>query len=323
LSDSSLADVLAGFPGRQVLIAGDLMLDEYVWGKVRRISPEAPVPIVEVDRRSCMAGGAGNAAANVSALGGEVVLLGIIGEDDAGLRLRDALKAQGIDGSTLLIDRQRPTTGKLRVVAHNQHVVRVDEEQRRPLSAEQEAILLERAAQKMASIHAVLLSDYAKGLVSVRFAEGLIKLARAAGKPLIVDPKGVEFAKYRQATLVKPNLREAGEALRREIESESDLIKAGEDLLEQLHSEALLITRGPEGMSLFVRGQAPIHIPTAAQEIYDVTGAGDTVASTLAMSLAAGANMQQAARLANQAAAIVVGKVGTTPAHLEELRARI
>jgi rfaE bifunctional protein kinase chain/domain len=323
LTEQTLADVLAGFPGRRVLIAGDLMLDEYVWGRVRRISPEAPVPIVEVDRRSCMAGGAGNAAANVSALGGEVILLGIVGDDDSGLRLRDALKKQGVDDASLLLDSRRPTTGKLRVVAHNQHVVRVDEEQRKPISDEQESILLKRAAEKMAGVDAVLLSDYAKGLVSVRFAEGLIRLACEAGKPLIVDPKGVDFAKYRHATLVKPNLREAAEALRREIESETDLVKAGDDLLGQLRCEALLVTRGSEGMSLFVRGQEPVHIPTAAQEIYDVTGAGDTVASTLAMSLAAGATMQQAARLANQSAAIVVGKVGTTPAHLEELKARL
>jgi D-beta-D-heptose 7-phosphate kinase/D-beta-D-heptose 1-phosphate adenosyltransferase len=259
----------------------------------------------------------------VIGLGGEVILLGVIGDDDAGGRLRDSLKRQGVDDGLLMIDAARPTTGKLRVVAHNQHVVRVDEEHRRPLSASQESTLLERAASRMPAAHAVLLSDYAKGFVSIGFAEGLIRLARAAGKPLIVDPKGVEFAKYKSATLVKPNLREACEALRREIESEADLLRAGDDLLDQLESEALLITRGSEGMCLFVKGKQAIHIPAAAQEIYDVTGAGDTVASTLAMSLAAGASMQQASRLANQAAAIVVGRVGTAPAHLEELRARI
>jgi D-beta-D-heptose 7-phosphate kinase/D-beta-D-heptose 1-phosphate adenosyltransferase len=321
--DGGLSQVLAAFAGRRILIAGDLMLDEYVWGRVRRISPEAPVPVVEVERRSCMPGGAGNAAANVSSLGGKVTLLGIVGTDDSGARLREALVTAGVDVGALLVDAARPTTGKLRVVAHSQHVVRVDEEQRQPLALEQEDQLLARAADILPGVDAVLLSDYLKGVVSSRFAQGLIRLARGADKPIVVDPKGTVYDKYRHATVLKPNLREAGEALHRELESLTDLLDAGRQLLELQQSDAVLITRGAEGMSLFVRDQEPVHIPTAAQEIYDVTGAGDTVAGTMVLSLAAGGTMEQSARLANQAAAIVVGKVGTAPAHLEELEARI
>jgi rfaE bifunctional protein kinase chain/domain len=318
---STLKDVLAAFPGKRAVVVGDVMLDEYVWGSVDRISPEGPVPVVNVQRRTYMPGGAGNTATNVAALRGEALLLGVVGDDYPGKQLREALNRAGVHTAGVLIDDSRPTTTKTRIVAHGQHVVRVDAEYRGPLSAALENALLEQAERLLAIADACLLSDYAKGLVSQRLAADIIALARKAGKPVVVDPKGTSYGKYRGATVVKPNLREAAQVLGCELNGLPSLLEAGQRLLRMVESKALLITRGAEGMSLFQAESEPLHIAAEAQAIFDVTGAGDTVASLLAMGLAAGATLEQAARLANQAAGIVVGKVGTVPASLQELLA--
>ena len=312
-------DVLACFPGKRILVVGDVMLDEYIWGSVRRISPEAPVPVVEVQRRTFVPGGAANTASNVQGLGGQAVLVSILGRDDAGAKTCDILRSRGVDVDGLLIDDRRPTTTKARVIAHNQQVVRVDQEQRTPVPPDVEEALLARFEQFLPTIDGCVLSDYAKGVVSARVARELIRMARRAGKPLVVDPKGTDYTKYCGATVVKPNLHEAGQALHCDLSDPDAIRQGGGRLVELLDGSAVLITRGPHGMSLFVGGREPLHIPAEAREVFDVTGAGDTVAGTLAMALAASAPLDLAARLAGWAAGVVVGKVGTAAIHLTEL----
>ncbi len=319
--DQHLRELAAALPGKRVLVAGDVMLDEYVWGEVRRISPEAPVPVVAVRRRTSVPGGAANSALNVASLGGRVVLGGILGEDPAADRLAAALRQRGVAGDGLLVDRERVTTTKTRIIAQNQQVARVDEEQHAAPPGELEARLLRWVEDRLPAVDACLLSDYAKGVVTPRFAGHLIGLARRAGKPVVVDPKGTDYAKYRGATVVKPNLREAQLVCHHEPDRPARLPELGRQLLDILDGSAVLLTRGPEGMSLFVRGAEPVHIAPVARDVFDVTGAGDTVVATLALALAAGAPLEQAAALANRAAGIVVAKVGTAQVTLEELLA--
>jgi D-glycero-beta-D-manno-heptose-7-phosphate kinase len=319
MSDNHLQDVLRALPGKRVLVAGDLMMDEYIMGSVRRISPEAPVPVVEIQRRTHVPGGAANTAANVAGLGGRPVLVGVVGQDPAGAHLREAVEKRGVCTDGLVVDADRPTTTKTRIVAHSQQVVRVDQEERAPLPRHTEDKLLRAAAACLENVDACVVSDYAKGVVSARFAEHLIASARRAGKPVVVDPKGTAYEKYRGATVVKPNVHEAGQVLNCEMDGIAALLRAGRDLLALLEGSAVLITRGAQGMSLFLDGVQPLHIPAEARDVYDVTGAGDTVASTLGLALAAGASLTQAARLANRAAAVVVGKVGTTAVRLHDL----
>jgi D-beta-D-heptose 7-phosphate kinase/D-beta-D-heptose 1-phosphate adenosyltransferase len=317
--DRSLQSILARFARQRILVVGDVMLDEYIWGAVRRISPEAPVPIVELQKRSDVPGGAANAAANVLGLGGVVHLMGLVGGDEAGQRLRKTLAAQGIDLRGLLTAENRPTTTKTRIIAHNQHVVRVDHEYREPVPPVLEEQLLGLIDVLLPQVDACILSDYAKGLVSHTVARHVIQQATALGKPIVVDPKGSDYSRFHGATLVKPNQHEAGVFLRRQLDSPEDVSAAGRQLLAYLGSAAVLITHGAAGMTLFEEGNSPVHIPAQAREVYDVTGAGDTVAGTLAMALPAGASLEQAARLASQAAGIIVGRVGTTPVRLEDL----
>jgi D-glycero-beta-D-manno-heptose-7-phosphate kinase len=316
----SMPGILARFRQQRILVVGDVMLDEYIWGSVRRISPEAPVPIVEITKRSHVPGGAANAAANVAGLGANVDLLGIVGADEAGGQLRHALERMGIRSDYLLDADIRPTTAKTRVIAHGQQVVRVDHEQREAIPAPLEERLVRVIDDRLRAANACVLSDYAKGLVSPRVAGHLLSAAAALGKPVIVDPKGADYSKYRGATLVKPNLLEAGHFLGREVDAVEDVVDAGRRMLAFLGSAGVLITRGAAGMSLFEKDADPLHIPTQAREVYDVTGAGDTVVGTLAVALAAGAGLAEAARLASRAAGIIVGHVGTTAITLDELQ---
>jgi D-glycero-beta-D-manno-heptose-7-phosphate kinase len=317
--EGSLESILQRFPGRRVLVVGDVMLDEYVWGSVRRISPEAPVPVVELDRRSHAPGGAANTAANVAGLRAEVFLAGVVGGDESGRRLLETLEAHGVHREGVFVDPSRPTTTKTRVVAHGQQVVRIDQEHRCGPGAILEAQLLRFVEDRMEGVDACILSDYAKGVVSANLAQRVIRHAVGRNKPVIVDPKGADFAKYRGATLVKPNLHEAGLFLRREVTSTEDVVEVGQRLQDLLGSQGVLLTRGAEGMCLFEGDGEPLHILAQAREVYDVTGAGDTVAATLAVALAAGASLEQAARLASRAAAIIVGRVGTTAVRFDEL----
>ncbi len=317
-----MTEFIPRFRGVPVLVVGDLMLDEFVWGTVNRISPEAPVPVVEVQRRTFVVGGAANAAANVAALGGRAILAGIVGDDAPAERTRELLTHAGIDVSPVVSDATRPTTTKTRIHAHSQQVVRIDHEENRAISFEVEESLLARIAELMPTVRGCVLSDYAKGVVTPRFAQSLVALCRNANVPVVVDPKGVEYAKYAGATLVKPNLLEAGKVLNRDLRDQPAVLRAGADLLEQLSgTEAVLITQGSHGMTLFERHCAAVHVPAKAREVFDVTGAGDTVAATIALALAAGAGLESACRLASAAAAVAVGKAGTATVSPAELSA--
>jgi D-beta-D-heptose 7-phosphate kinase/D-beta-D-heptose 1-phosphate adenosyltransferase len=315
-----MTDLIPRFRGAPVLVVGDLMLDEFVWGTVTRISPEAPVPVVEVRRRSFVAGGAANAAANVAALGGRATLAGIVGADAAGDTARELVARAGIDAAAVVADPSRPTTTKTRIHAHSQQVVRIDHEENRAIAADVEDALLERVDAVLPSVRGCILSDYAKGVVTPRFAQGLITRCRSAEIPVVVDPKGTEYGKYAGAALVKPNLLEAGKVLNRELRDRSAVERAGADLFNQLPgTTAVLITQGADGMTLFERGRPAVHVPALAREVFDVTGAGDTVAATITVALAAGGDLVSACRLAAVAAAVAVGKAGTatvTPAEL-------
>jgi D-beta-D-heptose 7-phosphate kinase/D-beta-D-heptose 1-phosphate adenosyltransferase len=305
--------------GKRVLVVGDVMLDEFIWGKVARISPEAPVPVVEVTDQSFHLGGAGNVARNVRALGGEALLAGVVGRDSAGERVLDAVGAAGIHSLLAVSDSGRPTTVKTRIVAHNQQVVRADRESASEVPDAIESAIVESARRALPSCQALVVSDYQKGVVTPGLVGRLLPLARRRGIPVLVDPKVRHLPLYRRVALVTPNQREAEEATGLAIRGSGPLLAAGRALLRQLQCRAVLITRGEQGMSLFERGRPPVHIPTSAREVFDVTGAGDSVIATLALAVCAGARLPEAAALANHAAGVVVGKLGTacaTPAEV-------
>jgi D-glycero-beta-D-manno-heptose-7-phosphate kinase len=309
------------FKGGKVLVIGDLILDQYIWGPVSRISPEAPVPIVNVSSETLHLGGAANVSNNVRSLGGRVELCGVIGADEPGRQFTNVLRSQGIGSDGVLIDRDRPTTRKTRIVAHNQQLVRFDVERCHAISGVLEARISQYIAACIRSVAAVVVSDYAKGVITARVMADLTGLADRHKIPVIVDPKVRHIGYYKGVTVLTPNHLEAIQAAGLQGEDESALLEAGRQLHQRLGCRAVLITRGERGMSLFEAGGTVTHIPTVARQVYDVTGAGDTVVATLALALAAGAPMRQAARLANYAAGIVVGMLGTgtvTPAQLQE-----
>lgn len=313
--------LLAAFRDCPILVVGDLMLDEFVWGDVTRISPEAPVPVVQVRERTYTAGGAANTAANVRSLGGRVVVAGVLGDDAGGVKVRELLEQQEVQTAAVVTDAGRPTTTKTRVVAHSQQVVRIDHEQPGAIWRAVEERLFAAVAESLPGVRGCVVSDYGKGVCSAGLVRRVIDAAGEAGVPVVIDPKGTDYAKYRGATLVKPNQLEAGQVLNRVLRTDEEVRRAGADLLELLSPSAVLVTRGSAGMTLFERGGEPVHVPAQAREVYDVTGAGDTVAGTLALALAVGGTLADACRLASLAAAVVVGKVGTATCSVEELRA--
>jgi D-beta-D-heptose 7-phosphate kinase/D-beta-D-heptose 1-phosphate adenosyltransferase len=305
--------------GRRVLVVGDVMLDEFLWGRVARISPEAPVPVVEITSESFHLGGAANVAANVRSLGGQAVVAGLVGPDLTGDKLRQALAAVGVEDALTVADGGRPTTLKTRIVAHHQQVVRADREQSEDMGAGEETALVESVRRALPGCAAVVLSDYQKGVITAGVVKAIRDLARRRGIPVLVDPKVRHFALYRGVTLVKPNQSAAEEVTGLRIRDQASLHAAGERILKMLRCAAALITRGEQGLSLFQAGQPPVHIATAAREVFDVTGAGDTVIATLGLALAAGASLPDAAGLANYAAGVVVGKLGTATADPAEV----
>jgi D-glycero-beta-D-manno-heptose-7-phosphate kinase len=314
-------DLIGACSGKRILVVGDVMLDEYIMGHVGRISPEAPVPVVEIRQRRFVPGGAANTAANVAGLGGTAMLLGVVGDDVAATHLRRALGDQNVATEALIIDHDRPTTTKTRIIAHSQQVARLDQEDRRPLADATIDRLVRHASTLLSSVDACVISDYAKGLVSDRFAKELIAGARGLGIPVVVDPKGTDFAKYRGATVVKPNLLETEQVLNCRLNGSASVLRAGEQLLDLLPGTSVLITRGAQGMSVFIPDKGAVHIPAEARDVFDVTGAGDTVAAALCLVLAGGGTLEQAARLATRAAAIVVAQVGTTAVRLQDVLA--
>jgi D-beta-D-heptose 7-phosphate kinase/D-beta-D-heptose 1-phosphate adenosyltransferase len=308
---------LPDFCSTRVLVAGDLMLDRYWHGAASRISPEAPVPVVRVEGVEERVGGAGNVALNIAALGAQADLLGYCGRDEAGASLLGLLEKSGI---ACAVERVAalPTITKLRVLSRHQQLIRLDFEER--FHAVDPAPLAAAFAARLAGVQAVVLSDYGKG--SLHSVGALIQQARAVGKPVLVDPKGGDFDKYRGATLITPN-RSEFEAVAGACRDQDELVERGLRLAERLELEALLITRGDEGMTLLRRDQPALHLPAHAKEVYDVTGAGDTVISVLAAARAAGLPWEEATSLANLAAGLVVGKLGTASVSREELEAAI
>jgi D-beta-D-heptose 7-phosphate kinase/D-beta-D-heptose 1-phosphate adenosyltransferase len=305
---------LPDFSTRRVLVAGDVMLDRYWHGPTSRISPEAPVPVVRVREDEVRPGGAGNVALNAAALGCLASVVGLVGEDEAGRLLAERLTALGVD-CRLETVADAPTITKLRVISRHQQLIRLDfEDTFAPAHAPRIAAAL---AAQLETADAVILSDYAKGTLAE--VASLIQRARAAGKPVVVDPKGEDFTRYRGATVVKPNLAEF-EAIVGPCPDEATLAAKGEALRAELELEALLITRSEHGYSLIQRGCPAAHLPTRAREVFDVTGAGDTVSATLGCGLAAGLSLRDATALANLAAGVVVGKLGTASVSLDELR---
>ncbi len=312
--------MLNAIRGRRIAVLGDVMLDEFVWGDVTRISPEAPVPVVDIRRESVHLGGAANVLSNLTALGAEACVIGVVGKDAAGDRLRSSLReASPLQSDELLIvDESRPSTVKTRIIAHSQLVVRADRELRTPINGKTEERIISALKETIAEADALVVSDYDKGVVTPRV---LSEILPAAYKriPVLIDPKMRNLASYRPATLVTPNHHEALRMTNIEEDSDNGLYRAAELLRQKLNCDAVLITRGDRGMMLLEGNGEPVYVATTAREVYDVTGAGDTVIATLAAALASGSSMLEAANLANHAAGIVVGKVGTATASAEEL----
>ena len=304
--------------GRHVVVIGDVMLDELARGDVKRISPEAPVPILEVSTRSHALGGAANAAKNVASLGGRATLIGLIGKDGGGDIVSSMLADSGIS-SLLVRDGSRPTTHKTRFVARGQQIVRIDQESRAEPDAPTRERLIAMVKEAAATADAFILSDYAKGAVFAELSAAVIEAARARGIPVVADPKNRDFRLYRGVTVVTPNHSELELAVGRSLDTEADFAAAAEHVLPLLDGGALLATRGADGMTLFTPGEPAFHVRAAAKSVFDVTGAGDTVVATLAISLAAKTSMQDAISLASAAAGVVVSKVGTASVTPPEL----
>ena len=319
LTRQRVDQLLTGAAKRTIVVYGDVMLDEFVWGDVTRISPEAPVPVVDIRRESVHPGGAANVLANIVALGARATVVGVIGADSAGERLRSELDEMGASGETLIIDLARPTTLKTRIIAHSQLVVRADRERRTPVDNQTEERIIEALKRAIPNADAFVVSDYDKGAVTPHVLAEILPLAYGRGIPVLVDPKIRNFDAYRPATLVTPNHHEALGLTNTEDRGDEGLRRAAHLIRERLGCESVLITRGEHGMMLLESDRAPVYVQTVAREVYDVTGAGDTVIATLAGALSAGASMLEAAMLANHAAGIVVGKVGTATFGAEEL----
>ncbi|MGA9116523.1 MAG: D-glycero-beta-D-manno-heptose-7-phosphate kinase, partial [Bacteroidota bacterium] len=320
-TEERLHELLGRFAGRRIAVVGDLMVDRYYWGAVRRISPEAPVPVVEVESESVRLGGAANVANNVQALGGQPLLIGLVGNDHPGAQLAGILREQGLSADGLVTDGARPTTVKTRVIAHGQHVVRIDNESRADCPDHLRHRIVDAVKYNIRALDAVIIEDYNKGVVTREIMDEIIAIAGKYGVPTAVDPKFNHFLDFRNVTVFKPNRREVEEVLGGRLDTQEEVEKAGHRLLELLGAANVLLTRGEEGMSLFEAGGGVTHIPTTAGLVKDVSGAGDTVISTLTMAVAAGARMQEAAVLANCAGGIVVGDVGIVPVETARLRA--
>ncbi len=318
------ADELSGYIDRfsnaRILVVGDIILDKYIWGEVSRISPEAPVPVVEIKDETERLGGAANVVNNIVSLGGKSWLCGIIGDDISGKELLKTTFDLGIDTSGIITDSLRHTSVKTRVVAFNQQVVRFDKETKEPLGTEKIEEIIKYVKKRINDIDAVIVADYGKGVVSARLMQELTALTSAFKVILAVDPKPANFEHYSGIDIMTPNHHEAGAFSRIEITNEASLERAGAHILNTLNCRSVLITQGKDGMTLFEEGSEPCHIPTVARKVFDVSGAGDTVIGAMTLALASGMDRQSAAVIANYAAGIVVGEVGTSVVTAKELK---
>jgi rfaE bifunctional protein kinase chain/domain len=308
------------FKDVNALVIGDLMIDEYLWGKVDRISPEAPVPVVCVHNESHTLGGAGNVINNLTAMGARVRAVGTAGTGKAGRMIFEKLNELGIRTDGLVSEPQRPTTLKTRVIASNQQVLRIDKEIKKEITRDTFEQLLKNIEKNMAKTDLVILSDYDKGLITAELVRATVTLARKHDIITLADPKSLNFSKYADVNVLTPNQKEASLAANVDIHTIQDLEEAGNKIMDQIRLDKLLITCGKDGMMLFEKGEKSVHIESRARQVFDVSGAGDTVISILGLGLASGAGFLQSARIANAAAGIVVGKVGTATASIEELK---
>ena len=314
----SVKEILARFPKARVLVVGDLVLDQFVWGKAERISPEAPVPVVWAETQSYMPGGASNVVNNIVSLGGQAALCGVVGEDAHADTLVRILRDRGVDCDGILAEADRPTTVKTRIIAAHQQVVRVDWEKTQPVTGAGARRLLEAVRRKIGNVDAVVIEDYGKGVVTPFLLKQVIGLARRHHAIVTVDPKIEHFGYYKGITAMTPNEKEAAAGAGIKIVTDADVDRAGRRLLKTSRGEGVLITLGEKGMKLFRRGRIT-HIPTVAQEVFDVSGAGDTVIAVFTLALACKVKMEDAARIANVAAGIVVGKVGVAVVTPQEI----
>ena len=326
MKPGQLQKLIKRFPQQTIIVVGDVMLDHFLWGRVSRISPEAPVPVVEVTRESYFPGGAANVARNLQALGAPVKIMGVLGEDDAGEQLRNVLDEQGAETHGLVVDPNRPTTVKTRIVAHNQQVVRFDKEKAdkiQPLVADK---LMQYFESQVGNVAAVIFEDYSKGVLSQTFLDRMQQLAHRHRTMTAADPNPRNLLRYTGLTVVTPNRSEAFAAAGvpytqpiDDVLQDEPLMRVGQILLRQWKPSNLLITLGEHGMCLFRKGKRPHHTPTVAQEVFDVSGAGDTAIASFVLALAAGADPVDAAEISNHAAGVVVGKIGTATCTAEEL----
>lgn len=314
-----LDTIFSGFSGKRIMVVGDLMIDEYLIGQVSRISPEAPVPVVEIVEETHRLGGAANVALNIFSLGLEPIMVGVMGNDLAGDKLLALLEKRNVKTDGVVRIENRPTTVKTRIIGDSQHIARVDREQSTYLNPEEEHRLCQKVGDILDSMDAVILEDYNKGVLTEKLISFIIDQANIKGKLITVDPKFKNFLKYQNVTLFKPNIKETEEALAIKITTNQDLIRAGEALMEKLKAKGVLITRGSQGMSLFEEDSQITHVETRTRKVADVSGAGDTVISTLTAALTAGSTLQEAATIANYAAGIVCEYVGIVPVENEKL----
>jgi D-beta-D-heptose 7-phosphate kinase/D-beta-D-heptose 1-phosphate adenosyltransferase len=314
-----LKDILFRFSNTRILVLGDLMIDEYLWGSVDRISPEAPVQVVNVQREARTLGGAGNVIANLVSMGSKVDVAGIIGNGPEAQWLLEQLDSLDVVHECIIKDHARPTTKKTRVIAVNQQVVRIDRETRKPISENQEEVLVKYVTKNWDQWQGIILSDYGKGLLTRSFLKKVISLGREKGIRVVVDPKGGDYKRYKGAGLITPNKREAIQGMGLDTAEDVEIKSLGKRMLEELDLQGLVITLGAEGMCIFAPGEEPRLIQTKAREVYDVSGAGDTVAASLTLCLASGVDLHHSAEVANLAAGIVVGKVGTATVTQEEI----
>ena len=315
--------IISKFSKTNVLVIGDLILDEFLWGDVSRISPEAPVPVVRVKSESFMPGGAANVANNIHALGGKAYLAGVVGMDERGRILTSELAKKDMDVEGIVIDSERPTTLKTRIIAHHQQVVRIDKEKMDGLSIGLIEQIIDYVKEIIDEIDAIIIEDYGKGVVTPKLLQEVLRLARRHKKIVTVDPKEEHFHYYKGVSAITPNHYEAAQAVGIKVKDADSIARIGKALLNKLKCEAVLMTRGEDGMQLFEKNGRVTHIPTFAQDVFDVSGAGDTVIGTFTLALAAGASMIDAARISNTAAGIVVGKVGIAVSTQEEILTRI
>ena len=319
ISKEKLQNVVSRVGGHRIIVLGDVMLDEYVWGNVGRISPEAPVPVVQVERQESKLGGAANVALNLRVLGAQPILIGVCGRDSASLKLKRLLRQRQIADDVLVTDNHRPTTTKTRIMAHNQQVVRTDRESTEEISDRVAERILDKIKKFSRSAKALIISDYGKGIITPGLLQEVIDLALKKGLFIAVDPKETHFKSYRKVSVITPNHHEAGFIAGRRIVNEKILEEVGWGLLESLQAESLLITRGEKGMALFEKKGELTHIPTVARHVFDVTGAGDTVISSLVSAVCAGANLKEAAWISNHAAGVVIRELGTAQVTKKQL----